>query len=217
MLLTFKLIDQSSQAGKQSVEVNPIITIGELKNILSGVVSHPAHVIRILLIKEGNEMLLVDENTLESYGITETSALFLDIIREELEAEAEIREKLRAKREMKEQKEAAPSKDWLSLLVEKITAGVLSGILQLIGDYEKEEAGKIVDDEEDLFSSADKQGWSALHYACQLGHSNIVQLLVARNGACNRESIDNTTSTCSKSWSCRMCSCYFKTSSNSNQ
>ena len=191
MLLTFKLIDQSSQAGKQSVNVEQNITIGELKNILSGLVSHPANVIRILLIKDGNEILLIDENTLESYGITETSALFLDMIREEVEAETSIREKLRAKREMKEQKEAAPSKDWLGLLIEKIKAGGLSGVLQLIGDYEKEEAGKIVDDEEDLFSTADAQGWTALHYSCQLGYSNLVQLFVARNGACNRESLDN--------------------------
>lgn len=193
MLLTFKLIDQTSQTGKQSVEVPPTITIGELKNIVSGTISHPANTIRVLLIKEGNEILLTDENTLESYGITESSALFLDIIRADVELETAIRDKLRAKREMKEQKEAAPSKDWLGLLVEKIKTGVLSGVLQLIGDYEKEEAGKIVDDEEDLFSTANEDGWTALHYSCQLGHSNVVQLLVARNGACNRESKDNWT------------------------
>ena len=193
MQLTFKLIDQSSQTGKQSVEAAPEMTIEELKNILSGIVSQPANIIRILLIREGNEILLTDENTVDSYGITETSALFLDIVRADLEEETAVRDKLRSKREMKEQKEAAPAKDWLGLLVEKIRTGVLSGVLQLIGDYEREEAGKIVDDEEDLFSIADAEGWTALHYASQLGHSNVVQLLVARNGACNRESKDNWT------------------------
>jgi serine/threonine protein kinase len=193
MILTFKLIDKSSHSGKKNVEVDPSISIEQLKTILSDLVSHQTNVIRILLIRDGNEILLSDENTIESYGISESSALFLDIIRPEIEEETAIKEQLKAKREMKEQKEAAPSKDWLGALVEKIKSGVLSGVLQVIGDYEREEAGKIVDEEEDLFSMANAEGWTALHFACQLGHSNMVQLFVARNGACNRESIDNWT------------------------
>lgn len=193
MLLTFKLIDQTSQSGKQAIIAEPYHTISELKTILASTVSQPANMIRILLIKDGNEILLSEENSLSSYDINEASALFLDIIRPEDEAEAAVRDKLRAKREMIEQKEAAPSKDWLGLLVEKIRTGVLSGVLQIIGDYEREEAGKIVDDEEDLLSTANSDGYTALHFSCQLGHSNIVQLFVARNAACNRESRDNFT------------------------
>ena len=193
MLLTFKLIDQRSQTGEQSVEIQNGITIAELKNILSTLVSHPSNTIRILLIREGNEILLTDESTIDSYEISESSALFLDIIRPEQEAEAAIRDQIRAKREMKEQKQAAPAKDWLGILVEKIRGGVLSGVLQVIADYEREEAGKIVDEEEDLFSTANEDGWTAVHFASQLGHSNMVQLFVARNGACNRESKDNWT------------------------
>ncbi|OMJ94947.1 hypothetical protein SteCoe_1807 [Stentor coeruleus] len=193
MQLTFKLIDQTSQSGKQIIDAHSYHTIAELKSIIASAVSQHSNMIRILLIKDGNEILLSEESTLASYEINESSALFLDIIRPEDEAEAAVRDKLRAKREMKEQKEAAPAKDWLGILVEKIRTGVLSGVLQILGDYEKEEAGKIVDEEEDLLSSANTEGYTALHYCCQLGHSNIVQLFVARNAACNRESKDNFT------------------------
>ena len=193
MQLTFKHNTSSSQTGKQTVEVPQNFTIIELKEHLSSIIGHPPNVIRILAIKDGDEILLPDESTLVALEINENSALFLDIFRQEDEAEAQVRGKLKSKREMKEQKQEAPAKDWMGLLAEKIQAGVLSGVLQVIGDYEREESGKVVDEEEDLFSIADSTGCTALHYACQSGHSNMVQLFVARNGACNRESKENWT------------------------
>lgn len=193
MQLTFKHISQSSQSEKQIIEVHPSSSVLHLKQQLSNLISHPANVIRILAIKDGNEILLPDESSLDDLGINESSALFLDIHRPEDEAESQIRDKLRSKREMKEQKQEAPAKDWIGILREKIQSGVLSAVLQVIGDYEREESARVVDEEEDLFSVADVEGNTALHYACQLGHSNMVQLFVARNGACNRESKENWT------------------------
>jgi serine/threonine protein kinase len=193
MQLTFKLIDNSSQTGKQTLEVHPSLTISSVKAQLSQIIGHDASLIRIVLIREGTEMLCSDESSLESLEITENSTLFLDWSSSEVEQESVIREQLRSKRDMGEQKVPAPGKDWLSLLVQKIQAGVLSGVLQMIADYEREESGKIVDDEEDLFSVSDSQGYTALHYACQAGHANMVQQFVAKHGACNRESQDNFT------------------------
>ena len=193
MLLTFKVIDSTNHSRKQTLEVSPENSIQDVKSLLSSLLSHPISQIRVLLIREGLEILLPEDSTLQSLEISETSTLFLDITSASDDSESAIRENLRSKREMAEQKVAAPSKDWLGLLVQKIESGVLSGVIQLIADYEREEAGKIGDDEEDLFTATDSEGYTALHHACQSGHSNMVQQLVAKNSACNRRSKDNFT------------------------
>ena len=78
-------------------------------------------------------------------------------------------------------------------MIEKIKAKSLTGILQIIGEYEKEKAEGLIDDEEDLFSMTNSEGWTLLHFACHYGCSNIVQLLVTRQANPNRENFDQLT------------------------
>jgi len=190
MQLIFKLLD-SSEGTEVKLEAEPTDTIAKIKEQISPQVSQPVEALRILLLREEHEMLLGDDYTLESYGVVEGAFLMLDIHTPERDQEIAMRN--RAKSRFQDQQEVAPGKDWLGIIVEKIKEGTLSGLLQSIGEYEKEEGSKTVDEEEDLLSSADDNGWTPLHFACHHGHSNIVQLLVARQANCNRESYDSWT------------------------
>lgn len=44
------------------------------------------------------------------------------------------------------------------MLITKIKDGSLSGLLQLIGDYDREEGGNVMDEEEDLLSTPNEDG-----------------------------------------------------------
>ncbi|CAG9311781.1 unnamed protein product [Blepharisma stoltei] len=193
MQLTFKVLDLEAAENTLQIDCLSEHSVQHVKSILSPMLNQPPNLLRLIQLKEGHEILLSDDNTILSYDINESSRLLVDIIRPEREEELAARERIKNKRGLKDQQEPAPSKDWLGLLIAKIMDGSLSGLLQLIGEYDREEAGNVMDEEEDLLSTPNADGWTGLHFACQLGHSNIAQLFVARGANCNRETLDNWT------------------------
>lgn len=62
----------------------------------------------------------------------------------------------------------------------------------MLEEYENEEGGRR-GEEESLLNMTDANRWTALHYACQGNHANIVQTLATRQADCNKVSSDGWT------------------------
>lgn len=194
MELTIKVLQNDIVSGNTlKIIIEPSSTVIELKNAISSTTHCEISCMRILMLKDFNEILLTDENFLQSYDISPNSKLMLDIFSIVSLQELEVRERMSLKKESSEQQQPLPHKDWLGLIVEKIKIGSLTGMLQIIGEYEREKAGSLIEDDEDLLSTCTSDGSTPLHYACVLGHSNIVQLLVARQVNPNRENLNHYT------------------------
>lgn len=187
MQLRIKVIQPGIVEGNAfEINAEPEYKVFDIKDIISEVLNLPVSSLRILMIRDFAEILLSDSDTLESYRLGDGSRLILDVFSAISMEEMESRDSARITKEMLEQQQPVPQKDWLGLIVEKIKTSSLTGILQIIGEYEKEKAGP-VDEEDDLFSMANSEGWTLMHFACLYGASNIVQLLVARQANPNRE------------------------------
>lgn len=193
MDLTIKLL-QSGIIENNSIQVSisPDSTILALKEQISSILTLSPKDLRLLMLRDFNEILLSDEDLLKTHFITEHSKLILDILNSVCFGESEAFAKVNPKQNLLSQQEPAPQRDWLGQLIEKIKAGSLTGMLQIIGEYEREKGG-IVDEDENLFSMSTSNDWTLMHYACYYGNSNIVQLLVARQANPNRENEDDMT------------------------
>lgn len=111
MQLTFKVLDSGSTENTLQLDILPSHSVLEIKSIMSSIVGHPPELLRLIQLKEGHEILLSDEQSVESYEINESSRLLIDIIRPEREEELAAREKIKTKRGLKDQQEPAPGKD----------------------------------------------------------------------------------------------------------
>lgn len=192
MHLSIKIL-QTGITERSTVDINvePSQKIIDIKNFLSQVLRHTTSSMRLVIIKDFAEILLTDDETVDSYSITSDSKLILDVFSDVSQQESEVYEKFKDEYELNSS--PLPQKDWFGLIVEKVKIGSLTGMLQLIGEYEKENSGKVIDNEDDIFFSYDHKGWTLMHFACYYGHSNIVQLLVARQALTNKENDDELT------------------------
>ena len=192
MKITIKLL-QPGIISRNSIEIDvePQQTIQEIKNTLNSLINCPDSTLRLLMLKDFSEILLTDEQTLESYNILNGSNLILDVFNAISMIESEARNKAKPKLNREDHHQLFPSKDWLSLMIEKVKIGSLTGLLQVLGEYEKERS--ISDEENDVISNSDLNGWTLLHFACLYGFSNIVQLLVARQANPNKENDEDMT------------------------
>ena len=193
MQLTIKLLQSGLTEGNTlQVSVEPDYKISDLKDIISEILNLPPSSFRLLMIRDFSEILLTDSESIDSYSLSDDSRLILDIFSEISMQEHDSRERAHTNRNLSEQQQPIPQRDWLGLLIEKIKSGSLTGMLQIVGEYEKERQDH-TDDEDNIFSMANSEGWTLMHYACQCGASNIVQLLVARNANPNRENEEDMT------------------------
>lgn len=144
-------------------------------------------VLLLTQLASGEQIMLADNykvNLLEG----NTKVIFLEVSND-----SEIKVKTKINSNELEIAEQPSTKDWLGMLIEKCKQGSLSGFLQVISECEKEDSSLLHDEEDDLLSRRGLDGWTLLHFACQTGHANIVQLLVSRHACCNKESDDQWT------------------------
>lgn len=190
MELTVKLLQSGYIDGNSiKISISPDSSILSLKQLLASSLSLQPSDIRILMLKDYNEILLSDEESLSTHGIIESSKLMLDVLNSVSFGESDAFSKLKPK----EVPESVPNRDWLGQVIEKIKSGSLTGMLQIIGEYEREKGPSSMDEDENLFSMSTSTGWTPMHFACFYGHSNIVQLLVARQANPNRENDEDLT------------------------
>ena len=171
------------------IEADPELSVKALMNKIGTQISHPSEHLRLILHKEGNEILLTQNSSLKSLGIQEDSYLMLEILSPSRFEE----NSLVSFKKLNTQLETPQFKDWLSLIIEKVNQGSLSGLIHAIGNYEREESCNLDDDEETALSLQNADGWTPFHFACYLGYNTLVQLLVARRANCNKESSDGWT------------------------
>lgn len=72
--------------------------------------------------------------------------------------------------------------------------GEAFGLKVLLDEYERtRECGEFGDDAGDLINMNTDKGWNCIHYACYLGHSEIVKILLSYGSNCNKETGDDWT------------------------
>jgi hypothetical protein len=78
-------------------------------------------------------------------------------------------------------------------LIEAVKIGELPNVIRVLGENEEEQVSLIVRDEDLFINKPGELGWSALHFACNLGHGKLVGVLLSRGASCNQESLDGWT------------------------
>ena len=161
--------------------------IGDVRHLAASQLNLDPYLILLTQLSGGEQTILTDSDKVDSLEGS-PKVIFLEVRNDD---EAKTKPKFKPKD--LETAEKPPGKDWLGMLIEKCKQGSLSGFLQVLSELEKEDSSLLHDEEDDLLSRSGPDGWTLLHFACQAGHANIVQLLVSRHACCNKESDDQWT------------------------
>lgn len=162
-------------------------TIDYIRHTLSSQLQLLPDLLLLTQLSSGEQSILTDEQKVSSLD-GDPKVIFLEVRNDN-----ETNTKTKHRRNDLETAEQPIAKDWLGMLIEKCKEGSVTGFLQVISECEKEDSGLLQDEEDDLLSRNGPDGWTLMHFACQAGYANIVQMLVSRHACCNKESVDQWT------------------------
>ena len=112
MQLTIKLLQSNLAHGNTlQISVESFHKISDVKEIISEALDISPASLRLLMIREFAEILLTDDETLETYNIIDGNKLILDVFNDDDTSEIEQRSSVKPRKTSSDQQQPVPPKD----------------------------------------------------------------------------------------------------------